>query len=706
MKNKILSLAILASAFTSCCSNEDANKEKNMKNPFEGVYNTPFQTPTFDNITIESYMPAFELGMKEQRENIEKIVENTSEPTFKNTIEALEYSGMKLRKVSNVFFNLTSAETNKKLNELASKLSPILSKHSDDIRLNKKLFEKIRTIYQQKDKLGLSDVETKLLNKTYNGFVRSGANLDEESKGKLREINKNLSNLTLKFGENILEETNKFKLYIEDKKDLAGLPETAVQAAYDAAKENGKEGKYLFTIHKPSLLPFLTYADNRDLRKKMFDAYVTKGNHDDNLDNKKNLSQIVNLRLKKANILGYKTWANYVLENNMAKTPENVYELLDKLMKSALAKAKEEAADLQKLINKEGASFKLEAWDWWYYTEKLKKEKYAFDEEQLRPYFKLENVRDGAFEVANRLYGITFEQRNDIQTYNKDVTVWEVKEADGKHIGILYLDYFPRAGKRGGAWMNSYRKQYVDEKGQFVTPIITNVCSFSKPTADKPALLSVDEVETLFHEFGHALHGLLSKGIYPSLTGTSVSRDFVEMPSQIMENWCLEPEVLGIYAKHYETGESIPEELVKKLNRASKFNNGFATVEYLSAALLDMDWHTLKKENKTDVNTFERNSMENMNMMPEIVVRYRSTYFNHIFSGGYSSGYYAYVWAEILDADAFELFKSKGIFDKETATSFRTNILEKGGSEDEMTIYEKFRGKKPSIEALEKRKGL
>ncbi|MEN8138289.1 MAG: M3 family metallopeptidase [Bacteroidota bacterium] len=706
MKRNILVLATVVSSLMSCSEDGTEKKEKMAVTPFDGIYETPFQTPTFNTITIDSYMPAFKEGMKEQNEEIAAIVNNSEAATFENTIAALDYSGKKLDKVSSVFYNLTSAETNEEMNKLAAELSPMLSKHSDDISLNEDLFKRVKSVYENKDELNLNSDQQRLLEKTYNDFVRNGANLQGEAKERMREINKELSGLTLKFGENILAETNKFKLFIEDKNDLSGLPESVIQGAAGAAKAEGKEGQWLFTIHKPSLIPFLMYADNRDLREKMFKAYITKGDHGDELDNKDNLTKIANLRIEKANLLGFDTWANYVLDINMAKTPENVNKLLDELMTAALPKAKYEASELQKIIDKEGGKFELEAWDWWYYAEKLKKEKYAFDEEELRPYFKLENVRDGAFAVANKLYGITFEQRNDIQTYHKDVTVWEVKEADGTHIGIFYLDYFPRAGKRGGAWMNSYRKQSVDAEGKLITPIITNVCNFTKPTADKPSLLSVDEVETLFHEFGHGLHGLLSKGVYPSLTGTAVARDFVELPSQIMENWALDSEVLKMYAKHYETGEVIPDELITKLENAGKFNQGFATVEYLSAALLDMDWHTLKDANTKTANEFEDASMAKMNMVSEIVVRYRSTYFNHIFSGGYSSGYYAYVWAEILDADAFEAFKENGIFDKETAAKFRTNILEKGGSEDGMELYKKFRGQDPSTEALKKRKGL
>ena len=705
MKKTLIIFSVLTIALSSC-NNETEKQETKMSYPFTGDYDTPFNTPTFNTIDVDSYMPAFEQAINENNDEIEFIINNSDEPTFTNTIEALDYSGGQLTKVASVFYNLKSAETNDGLNKLATELSPILSKHEDNISMNTDLFKRVSSVYKNKEKFNLDAVQLRLLEKTYRGFVRSGVNLEGDKKNKMKAINTELASLTLKFGENILKENNQFKMYISDKNNLSGLPESVVNAAAQSSKESGKDNEWLFTIHKPSLIPFLMYADNRDLREKMFKAYINKGNNNNDLDNKENLIKIANLRVDKARLLGYNSWAAYILDVNMAKKPENVNDLLGELMTAALPKAKKEASQLQEIINKEGGKFELKAWDWWYYSEKLKKQKYSFDEDELRPYFKIENVRDGAFAVATKLYGITFSERTDVQTYHQDVQVWEVKEADGKHIGILYLDYFPRAGKRSGAWMNSYRKQYVDKDGKFITPIICNVCNFTKPTVDKPSLLSVDEVQTLFHEFGHGLHGLLSKGKYQSLTGTSVARDFVELPSQIMENWALDTDVLKMYAKHYKTGEVIPDNLIDKLNNAGKFNQGFATVEYLSAALLDMDWHSITAENKKSALEFENKSMTDMNMISEIVVRYRSTYFNHIFSGGYSAGYYAYVWAEILDADAFEVFKEKGIFDKETAAKFRENILEKGGSIPEAEMYKAFRGQEPTIDALKKRKGL
>ncbi|MCP2618996.1 M3 family metallopeptidase [Candidatus Aminicenantes bacterium AC-335-A11] len=676
-----------------------------MENPFFSEFDTPFQVPPFDKIKEEHYLPAFIEGMKQHNKEIEAIANNPEPPTFENTIEALEKSGTLLRRVSNVFDVLNASMTNERMQEIAKRVAPLRSKHWDDIYLNEKLFKRIKVLHEQRDKLNLTPEQKTLLEKYYRDFVRGGANLDKEKKARLREINQELSLLTLKFGENILKENNRFELIIENKEDLEGLPQSVIDAAAETAKERGYKGKWVFTLHKPSMIPFLTYSAKRELREKIFKAYINRGNHNDELDNKKILLKIVALRLERAKLLGYKTHAHYVLEENMAKNPENVYKLLDKIWKPALERAKKEAEELQQMIYKEGKNFKLQPWDWWYYAEKLKKEKYDFDDSVLRPYFKLENVIKGVFYVANKLYGLQFVERNDIPKYHPDVRVFEVKDADGSHIGILYTDYFPRASKRGGAWMNSFRKQ-SKIGGKEIHPVITNNGNFSKPVGDKPSLLSIEEVLTLFHEFGHALHGLLSNCTYPTLSGTSVPRDFVELPSQIMENWALEPEVLKVYARHYKTGEVIPQELIEKLKKAKLFNQGFATVEYLAAAYLDMDWHTLTELNNIDPLKFEEESMKRIGLIPEIVVRYRSPYFRHIFSGGYSAGYYSYIWAEVLDADAFEAFKEKGIFDKETAQSFRKNILEKGGTEDPMILYKRFRGAEPKVEPLLKRRGL
>jgi peptidyl-dipeptidase Dcp len=678
---------------------------KQLENPFFSEFNTPFQVPPFDKIKEEHYVPAFIEGMKQHNKEIEAIANNSESPTFENTIEALEKSGALLRRVSDVFDVLNASMTNERMQEIAKKVAPLRSKHWDDIYLNEKLFKRIKALYEQRDELKLTPEQKTLLEKYYKDFVRGGANLDKEKKERLRKINQELSLLTLKFGENILKENNRFELIIEKKEDLEGLPQSVIDAAAETAKERGYKGKWVFTLHKPSMIPFLTYSAKRELREKIFKAYINRGNNNDELDNKKILLKIVALRLERAKLLGYKTHAHYVLEENMAKNPENVYKLLNNVWKPALERAKKEAEELQRIIYKEGKNFKLQPWDWWYYAEKLKKEKYDFDDSILRPYFKLENVIKGVFYVANKLYGLQFIERNDIPKYHPDVRVFEVKDANGSHIGILYTDYFPRASKRGGAWMNSFRKQ-SRIGGKEIRPVVTNNGNFSKPVGDKPSLLSIEEVLTLFHEFGHALHGLLSNCTYPILSGTSVSRDFVELPSQILENWALEPEVLKVYAKHYKTGEIIPQELINKLKKAKLFNQGFATVEYLAAAYLDMDWHTLTEVKDIDPLKFEEESMKRIGLIPEIVVRYRSPYFRHIFSGGYSAGYYSYIWAEVLDADAFEAFKEKGLFNKETAQSFRKNILEKGGTEDPMVLYKRFRGAEPKVEPLLKRRGL
>ena len=703
MKKKLLffiSVCLLLFAF----SNQAEEKAKET-NPLFSEFSTPFGVPPFDKIKEEHYLPAYKEGMAQQKLEIEAIVNNPEPPTFENTIEAQENSGTLLRKVGNVFGVLNGSMTNDKMQEIAKEVAPLRSKHRDDIRLNEKLFQRIKAVYDQRDKLNLTAEQNRLLDKYYKDFVRGGANLGQEDKAKLREINQELSVLTVRFGENVLKENNRFELIIEKEEDLAGLPQSVISAAAEAAKERGHEGKWVFTLHKPSMIPFLQYSDKRDLRERIFKAYINRGNNNDKLDNKDILSRIVTLRVKKANLLGYKTHADYVLENNMAKKPENVYDLLNQLWKPALKMAKKEAKELQEMIYKEGQELKLQPWDWWYYAEKLKKAKYAFDEEMLRPYFKLENVIDGAFYVANKLYGIQFVERTNIPKYHEDVKVFEVKEADGSHIGIFYTDYFPRASKRGGAWMNSFRKQ-SRMGGKEIHPIITNNGNFSKPTGDKPALISSEEILTLFHEFGHALHGLLSDCTYYRISGTSVARDFVELPSQIMENWAFESEVLRVYAKHYKTCEVIPQELIDKLKEARHFNQGFATVEYLAASFLDMDWHTLAEANELDVKKFETESLNRIGLIPEIIVRYKSPYFRHIFSGGYSSGYYSYIWAEVLDADAFESFKETSLFDQKTAQAFRKNILERGGTEDPMILYKRFRGAEPKVEPLLKKRGL
>ncbi len=686
------------------CSKQPVEKPVG-ENPFFSEYDTPFKVPPFDEITEEHYLPAFKEGIVKDQKEIDAIVNNPEGPTFANSIEALDYTGDLLTKVESVFYNLLGSNTNDQMQEIAKEVAPLLSKHGDDIRLNADLFKRVKAVYETKNELSLTPEQAQLLEKTYKVFVRGGANLGPEEQARLREINKELSLLSLKVGENILKENNAFEMVLENEEDLAGLPQSAIIGAEEAAKERGKEGKWVFTLHKPSMIPFLQYSKKREFREKIFKAYINRGNNNDELDNKTNLSKMAALRVEKANLLGYDTHADFVLENNMAKKPDNVYKLLEQIWKPALAKAKVEAKDLQAMIDKEGKDFKLEAWDWWLYSEKLKKAKYALDDEILRPYFKLGDVRDGAFYVANKLFGITLEERTDIPKYHEDVKVFEVKEADGSHIGILYQDYFPRASKDGGAWMNSFRKQ-SRKNGKEIHPVIANVFNFSKPTGDKPALITFEEALTLFHEFGHGLHGLLSNCTYNMLSGTSVPRDFVELPAQVLENWAADPEVIKIYAKHYKTGEVIPQDLLDKIKKSGHFNQGFATVEYLAACFLDMDWHTLTKAEEVDAEKFESDSLNKIGLIPEIVVRYRSPYFTHIFSGGYSSGYYSYIWAEVLDADAFQAFKETTLFNPEKALSLRKNIYEKGGTEDPMTLYVRFRGFEPKIDALLNKRGL
>jgi peptidyl-dipeptidase Dcp len=674
-------------------------------NPFFEEWETPFEVPPFEQIKEKHYLPAFEEGMKQQKLEIEVIVNNSGPPGFENTVEALDLSGNLLTKVENVFNNLTSAHTNAELQKIEAEIKPRLAKHNDDINLDENLFRRIKAVYNQRDTLNLNPEQSMLLEKTYKEFVRGGANLSEEKKARFREINEELSVLSVKFDKNVLDETNAFELLIEKEEDLAGLPQSVITAASEAAKERGYEGKWVITLHKPSFIPFLQYSKKRSLREKVFKAFASLCNNGNEFDNKKIVSRIAALRAERAQLLGYKTHADFILEENMAKNAEQVYSFLQQIWKPALTKAKEEARELQAMIEKEGYDFELQPWDWWFFAEKVKKAKYDLDDSTLRPYFKLENVRQGVFEVANKLWGITFHALEDMPKYHQDVEVVEVRDSDGSHIGILYVDYFPRASKQGGAWMNAYRKQ-SRRNGRDIRPVIVNVGNFTKPTADTPSLISFDHALTLFHEFGHALHGLLSDCTYEKLSGTDVPRDFVELPSQIMENWASAPEVIQSYARHYETGEPIPDELLEKIKRSSHFNQGFATVEYLASSFLDMGWHTLTEPKEMDCTEFERTAMEKIGLIPEIIPRWRSTYFGHIFAGGYASGYYSYIWAEVLDSDAFEAFKETSLFDKETAQSFRQNILERGGTEDPMTLYLRFRGAEPKIEPLLKKRGL
>ena len=699
MKRKSAGIGLLAGVLFMGLTAQAQEKS----NPFFQEWDTPYGVAPFDQIEDEHYMPAFREGMKQHLAEIEAIASNPEQPTFDNTIAAMERAGKLLNRVAGVFFNIVSANTNDARQAIAREISPLLSQHNDTIFLNPRLFQRIKTLYEQRNTPGLTGEQKRLLEDRYKQFVRGGANLSEADKDKLRTINERLSSLQVAFSENVLKEDNNFKLLL-DEKDLTGLPESVKKAAAEAAKARGYEGKWLFTLHKPSLIPFIQYSDRRDLREKLYTGYIMRGDNNNAFDNKKIFNEIANLRIRKAHLLGYKTHADYVLEERMAKTPEKVYELLDKVWPAALNKAKQERAMMQSMIDAEGGGFKLASWDWWYYAEKIRQQKYNLDEDEVRPYLQIDNVIKGAFILAQKLYGLTFEEKQDIPKYHPEVKTYVVRDEKGDIIGIYLSDWFYRSSKRGGAWMNNYREQ-SNMDGKRVLPIIVNVGNFTKPTADTPSLLSLDEANTLFHEFGHALHGLLSKCTYPSISGTNVPRDFVEFPSQVMENWVLEPEMLKLYAFHYQTGEVMPQSLIDKIKKAGQFNQGFATVEYMAASYLDMAWHTLTEEQERDVNAFEKSVLDKIGLIPEIISRYRTTYFRHIV-GGYSAGYYSYLWSEVLDADAFEAFKENGIFDRATAQSFRDNILSRGGTEDAMQMYINFRGREPEITPLLKRRGL
>jgi peptidyl-dipeptidase Dcp len=680
-------------------------KTDQTRNPFLSPYDTPFGVPPFDLIKNEHFLPAFKEGIRQQEAEIEAIVANTDAPEFENTIAAFDISGELLRKVKGVFYRLRSAETSDEIDSIAGILVPITSAHQSNMMLNEALFRKVKTVYEELETAGLSPEQSRVVEKIYQRFERGGASLDEAGKARIREIDEKLSMLTLQFGNNLLAETNNYRLFIEDEADLAGLPGSVRSAAAEAAADAGQEGKWLFTLHKPSWIPFLQYAENRQLREKIYRAMFMRGNNGNEYDNKEIIKEILALRTERANLLGYETYADFALANRMAKEPENAYNLLMRIWEPALEKAVEEAAMMQEMIDREGGGFKLESWDWWYYAEKIRKEKYDLDEEEIRAYFSLEAVKQGLFNVVNNLYGLTFVERKDLPVYHEEVMAYEVKEKDGSHLGILYMDFYPRPGKRSGAWSAEIRQAHT-ENGKRVTPVNLIVMNFTRPTEGKPALLSFDETETFFHEFGHALHSMMTKCAYLT-TGAEMAQDFVELPSQIMENWAAYPDVLKSYAKHYKTGEMIPDEIIRKLEAAGKFNQGFATVEYLAASILDMDYHTIRDAAGIDVNKFEKESMDRIGLIDEIIPRYRSTYFRHIFSGDdYAAGYYSYIWAEVLDKDAFNAFLETSLYDQKTAMAFRENILEKGGSVDEMEMYVKFRGREPTIEPLLKGRGL
>lgn len=700
---KHLIVAACAAALLSGCAS--GSKTEDSGNPFLTAYSTPFQVPPFDQIKMEHYKPAFLQGMEEQSKEIDAIVNNSEPATFENTIAALDQCGGLLRKVRSVFYGLNSANTNDDMQDLSRELSPLLSKHSDDINLNPKLFARIKEVYDNQDKFNLNKEQKKLLEETYKDFVRGGANLDAESQQKLRELNSEISMLQLTFGQNMLKETNAFRLVIDKEEDLAGLPANLISNAADAAKEAGMEGKWIFTLHNPSVMPFLQYADNRDLREKIFKGYTNRGNNGNENDNNEVVRKLIKARLEKARLMGYEDYASFALEDRMAKTSDAVYELLNQIWAPSLKKAKEELADINAEIKKDGKTFTAEGWDWRYYADRAKKAKFDLDENQVRPYLKLENVREGMFHVANKLYGITFTALENVPLPHAEAQAFECKDRDGSHLGVLYMDFFPRASKRGGAWCGTYRSQTY-ENGRKLAPVVTIVCNFTKPAAGQPALLSADEANTMFHEFGHALHNLFKDVHYYGVAG--VPRDFVELPSQVNEHWVFEPEVLNVYAKHYQTGEVIPAELIEKLDKSGKYGQGFATTEYLAASLLDMDFHVLK-EVPADMNVmqFEESTLGKRGLLKQIPARYRTTYFNHTMGGGYTAGYYSYIWAEVLDCDAYEAYKETGdIFNQEVADKFRKYILTPGGIDDAMDMYVNFRGKKPGIDPLLKNRGL
>ena len=675
-------------------------------NPLLTEQQTPFGVPAFDQIKVEHYMPAFEAAIQANQAEIDAIINNPAAPTFENTVEALDRTGELLDKVVGVFFNVLEADGNDEMNKIAEQVTPMLSALSDGIILNDKLFQRVKAVYEQKDDLNLNPEQLRLLTETYKQFAQNGANLPEDQKKRLMEINQELGLLSLQFGNNVVAETNAYQLFITDENELKGLPESAKAAAKEEATAAGRPDAWLFTPKRTSFTPVLQYCENRELRKELLMAYTTRGNHDNEFDNKDIIVKTMQLRVEKARLFGYSNPADYILADCMAHDAKTVDEFLQSVWEPSLEAAKKEAAELQKLLDKDLPGEKLQPWDWWYYTEKLRVEKYNLNEEELKPYFELSNVRKGAFQLATSLFGLQFEQLTDMPVYNPEVEVFKVTNADGSLVGILYTDYFPRAGKRPGAWMNNICNQFVDAQGVDHRPVIINVGNFNKPTQGNPSLLSMDDVETLFHEFGHALHGLMSKATYKSLAGTNTPRDFVELPSQFMENYCYHPQIMKTYAFHYQTNEVMPDELIEKINRSNTFNQGFVMTELLSASILDMDYHKMTTTEAFDVNAFEAQSMEQMNMIPQIITRYRSTFYNHIFTTGYAAGYYSYTWSAVLDADAFAAFVETGdILNPEVAKKYR-RLLEQGGTRDAAELYQEFRGKNPDPKHLLLRNGF
>lgn len=700
---KTLLAAGLAVVLGACSSSKNGGEE--VMNPFFTEYATPFGVPPFEQIHASHYKPALLKGMEEQMAEIQAIINDQEEANFENTIAALDRSGALLTKVLYAFSGQSSVNTNDTIQALEQELYPLLSKHSDDINMNPELFARVKAVYDNREQLNLDKEQAKLLENTYKGFIRSGSGLDAEKQEQLRKLNEQIATLQLTFGQNLLKETNAFKLVVDKKEDLAGLPEGLVAVAAATAKEEGMDGKWVFTLHNPSVMPFLQYADNRSLREQIFKAYINRGNNGNANDNKEVIKKLVAVRLEKAKLLGYEDYAAYVLEENMAKNENNVYDLLNQIWTPALKKAQEELVDIRAEVKKEGGNFEVEGWDWRYYFEKAKKAKFHFDENEVRPYLELNHVREGAFYVANKLYGITFTELKDMPLPDPDAQVFECKEQDGTSLGVLYMDFFTRPEKSGGAWCGGYRDQTYKD-GKRVAPVVTTVFNFSKPVEGQPALLNADEARTVFHEFGHALNALFADVHYYGVSG--VPRDFVELPSQIMEHWTFEPEVLKVYAKHYATGEVMPQNLVDKIVKSGKYGQGFATAEYLAASLLDMDYHVLKEMPAGfDVEKFETKAMTDRKLLRQIPPRYRSTYFSHTMEGGYTAGYYSYVWAEVLDCDAFQAFKETGdLFNKEVAAKFRTYVLAPGGIDEGMMMYENFRGRKPSIDPLLDNRGL
>ena len=702
MKKKLLTLATCACMVTSA-SHAFAAQEGN---PFMTEYTTQFNIPPFDQIKTEHYLPALKAGIAEQNKEIEAIINNPEAPTFENTILALDNSGQTLNNVAYVFFAFTEALSSPELQKVDEEFTPLLTKHSDEISMNDKLFARIKKVYDERANHNYTTAQLRLIESNYKSFTRNGALLSAEKKEELKALNSELAGLYLDFNKRLLNATNAFYIVVDDKAQLAGLPESSIAVAAEEAKARGMEGKWVFTLHAPSRLPLLQYAQNRDLRKKMYEGYINLATEGEN-DNRPVINKIMQARTKKAALLGFDNFAAYMTDKVMAKTPQAAKDLLMKIWAPAIKQVKKEVSEMQAIVKSEGGKFKIEPWDYYYYAEKVRQKKYALDEDEVRKYFAVDNVVKGIFTMAERLYGVTFRELPDAPKYHPEVKVYEVLDKDGKHVSVFMTDYFPRASKRQGAWMSEFKGAYIDEYGNDVRPIIYNVGNFTKPTATTPSLLTLDEVETTFHEFGHGLHGMLTRAKYRSQAGTNVDRDFVELPSQIHEHWALEPELLKTYALHYQTGEPMPDELIKKLQDASTHNQGFATTELAGAALLDLYWNSTNFDSDVDVAAFEAKVAKELKMPKEVQFRYRSTYFKHIFgSDGYAAGYYTYLWAEVLDADGFELFKEKGIFDPATADAFRKNVLEAGGSEDPMKLYINFRGQAPNPDALLRNRGL